>query len=841
MVTVARYRFAATFRRRWPGYLAIALLIGLVGGIAMGSIAAARRTQSSYPAFLAGTNASELTMSTYGVTPNSAANGYSPGLTRTIARLPQVKLVENWVGVGVVPLQRDGAPDLSSPINTAGSLNGLYFNEDRATPVVGRLADPRRADEFVTTALGAHLLGLHVGQVVPMGAYSTSQFSLPGFGTPGVPPLRKLDMKLVGIIVLNNQVIEDDADRLPTDVLFTPALTRTLVDSAAVEGTWYAMQLAHGAAVPAVEEKLIRLLPSGSDPNFTVTAITEAKVERAVRPEAIALGVFGAIAALAALAIGALAISRQLRSDEPDLNVLRALGASPATTVVDGLIGVLGAIVVGALLAAAVAVALSPLSPLGPIRAVYHGSRISLDWTVLGFGLLAVVGGLGAIAVALAYRGAPHRLANKSRIAPSRDSKLLEMATSSGLPPSGSVGLRFALQSGRGRTSVPARSVLVGATLAVALVTSTLTFSSGLQTLVSRPALYGWNWSYALTSMNSVPPKALAALQRDPDVAGWSGYQNISLQIDGQTVPVLVGNNHATVAPPVLSGHAVDGNKQIVLGPSTLSLLHKRVGDTVVGSFGQPNTAPLYIPPFKMVVAGTATLPSIGGASNFADHPSMGIGAVISVDVSPAFVGSTQSPDPNLNGPGLVFVRLRNGVSAAVGRADMQRITTLSDKVFAADPNATGDSVTVLGVQHPAEIVNYQSTGATPEILAAGLAGATIVALALTLIASVRRRRRDLALLKTLGFTARQLAATIAWQASVIAAVAVVIGVPLGIAVGRQLWTLFARDINAVPQPTVPASLLLVAVGVFILSNLVAAIPARIAARTPAALVLRTE
>ena len=288
------------------------------------------------------------------------------------------------------------------------------------------------------------------------------------------------------------------------------------------------------------------MLPSGSDANFTVTSITETKVERAVKPESIALGVFGAIAALAALAIGALAISRVLGSEETDLSVLRALGASPGTTVADGLVGVLGAIVVGALLAVAVAISLSPLSPLGPIRAVYHPAGIAFDWTVLGFGLLVLIGGLGAIALALAYRGAPHRLAAKSHIEPPRDSRLLQMATSSGLSASGAVGLRFALQSGRGRTSVPARSLLVGATLAVVVVTATLTFSSGLHTLVSRPALYGWNWSYALTSENVVPPQALAALNRDPDVAAWSGYHNISVQIDGQTVPLCWG----TTTPP---------------------------------------------------------------------------------------------------------------------------------------------------------------------------------------------------------------------------------------------------------------------------------------------------
>jgi hypothetical protein len=842
MLTVAGYRFRATFRRRWSGYLVIVMLIGLIGGIAMGSIAAARRTQSSYPAFLAGTNASDLTMSTYGIVPTSAANGYSPKLTRQVARVPDVKLVESWVGVQIVPLKPDGAPNLNSPVNPVGSVDGLYFNEDRVTPVLGRMADPGREDEFVTTATGARSLGLHVGQDIPMGVYTSDQFSLPGFGTPRVAPERRIDMKLVGIVVFNNQVIEDDTDRLPTNLLFTPALTRSLIAGNEVQGTWYAMQLAHRVSdIPTVEKDLLQLLPSGSDANFSVTSITETKVERAVKPESIALGVFGAIAALAAIAVAALGISRQLHSVDEDLYVLRALGASPATNVADGLIGVLGAIVVGSLLAVAVAVSLSPLSPLGPSRAVYHPGGIAADWTVLGIGLLILIGGLGTMAIALAYRGAPHRLASKSRSYQPRDSRLLQFATASGLSAPGAIGLRFALKPGGGRTAVPARSVLVGATLAVIMVTTTLTFSSGLHTLESRPALYGWNWSYALTSSNVVPPRALAELNRDADVAAWSGYHNLSVQIDGQTVPVLLGNNHAAVAPPVLSGDPVDSNNQIVLGPSSLSILHKHIGESVVFSFGTPNTAPLYLPPSKLIIVGTATLPAIGGASTFADHPSMGTGAVLSDHLSPAFIHGIQNPDPNLDGPGLVFVRLRSGVSAAAGLADMKRIANFADKVFASDPNASGDNVTVLGIQHPAEIVNYQSTGATPVLLAAGLAAGAIAALALALIASVRRRRRDLALLKTLGFTSRQLAATIAWQASVIAAIAAVIGVPVGIAAGRQLWILFARDINAVPQPTVPGSLLLVVFGVIILANLVAAIPARLAGRTPAALALRTE
>ncbi len=839
---VVQYRSRTTFAHQWGAYLSLVVLVALMGGIAMGSIAAARRTQSAYPAFLAATNASDLTMSTYGVTSNSSASNYSPRLTSEIAHLPEVKRVESWVGAQIVPLESDGAPNLTAPMNPVGSVDGLYFDEDRATPVVGRMANPKRADEFVTTALGAHLLGIHIGEVVPMGVYTAAQFSSAGFGTPQVAPELRIGVRLVGIVVFNNEVIEDDTDRLPTDFLITPALTSKLIAADAVQGTWYGMQLRHGSRdIPEAEQALIRLLPSGSDANFNVASLTETKVERAVKPESIALGVFGAIAALAALAIALLAISRQLRAGDEDVQVLRALGASPTTTLADQVVGIVVAIVVGSVLAVVVAVSLSPLSPLGPIGAVYHPPAVAFDWTVLGLGLVVLIGGLGATSVALAYRSAPQRLAARSGSEPSRDSKLVQIATSSGLSASGVIGLRFALNPSQGRTAVPARSVLIGAAIAVAIVTTTLTFSSGLHTLVSRPALYGWNWNYALSSENDVPPAALTALNHDHDVWASSGYHPLSVQIDGQTVPVLLGPNHAAVAPPILSGHAVDNNNQIVLGAITLSLLHKHIGDTVVFSFGSPSTAPLYLPPAKLVIVGTATMPAIGGSGNFAEHPSMGTGAVLSEYVSPAIRHATQQPDPNLNGPGIVFVRLRGSVGSAGGMADMHRVAQLANKVFATDPNAAGDNVEVLGVQHPAEIVNYQSTGATPVILAAGLAFGATAALALTLIVSVRRRRRELALLKTLGFTSRQLAATIAWQASVIAVIAVIIGVPLGIVAGRQLWVVFARSINAVPQPTVPTSLLLVTVCTLALANLVAAVPARLAARTPAAFVLRAE
>ena len=113
----------------------------------------------------------------------------------------------------------------------------------------------------------------------------------------------------------------------------------------------------------------------------------------------------------------------------------------------------------------------------------------------------------------------------------------------------------------------------------------------------------------------------------------------------------------------------------------------------------------------------------------------------------------------------------------------------------------------------------------------------------LTLITSVRRRRRDLALLKTLGFTRRQLAAVVAWQSTI------AVGdrnrssaSRSGIILGRALWYVFAGEIHAVPEPTVPAlTIALIAFGALVLANVVAAIPARQAARTKTAVLLRAE
>ena len=85
----------------------------------------------------------------------------------------------------------------------------------------------------------------------------------------------------------------------------------------------------------------------------------------------------------------------------------------------------------------------------------------------------------------------------------------------------------------------------------------------------------------------------------------------------------------------------------------------------------------------------------------------------------------------------------------------------------------------------PVDVTNFGRVHAVPIVIGALLGVTAIATLLHTLISSIRRRRRDLAILKVLGFERKQVRQVVAWQATTIVAIAVLIGVPLGIAAGR--------------------------------------------------------
>ena len=848
---LAWYRFRVTFRRRLGGYLALAVLVGLIGGLAMASMTAARRTDSSYPDYLASTNPSGLI-----VQPNSQSGSATTAagadrlyrhLLDQMRHLPHVRgLVTTDAFNAALLTPRGGyGPVLFTQVQLVASDDGMFASQDRLTITAGRRAV--RPGDVVATSRAAALLHLHVGSRLGVGIWAQSR-------KPGLPPFyRKLDLTVTGLGVVSTQIVQDDIDTDRTGFLIgTAALVREFVPCCTAT-SYIGLRLAGGSRYDAAVGEEYESLENTS--SFYAgggaqllqalqvynTAAIEAEAQRSIRPEAIALGVFGLIAGLAALIIGAQSVSRQLRTADDDAQILRALGAGPAATTADGSLGVLAAVTAGAVLAVAVAIGLSPFSLFGPVRQAEPGRGVYLDAAVLGLGALGLVLVLGGVTAVAGYRQAPHRAAARQQPA-DRGSALVRAGLAAGLGASGVAGLRFALEPGRGRTAVPVRSVLAGAVLAVIAVAATLTFGASLNYLVSRPALYGWNFSYALYSTDGwgpFPPSLITPLlRRDRLVAASTGVSFLTVQIDGQTIPAILSPTRPQIAPRILSGRGLDRPGEIVLGPATLAQLHKKVGDEVTVQLGP------VIRDARLRIAGTAVLPAIGDTLSM--HTSMSTGAVLATGaVSQAALHEAGS----YSGPNAILVRLRPGVSQAAGLQSLQRITAYYNQfahsprvVAAAGTSALELQASVLPVQRPAEIVNYRSMGTVPAVLAGGVAAGTVAALGLTLVASVRRRRRDLALLKTLGFTRGQLAGAVAWQSTVVAVVGLVIGVPLGIAAGRWLWILFAHQLSAVPNPVIPVTpIALAALVALILANLVAAVPGRQAARTPAALLLRSE
>jgi hypothetical protein len=521
-------------------------------------------------------------------------------------------------------------------------------------------------------------------------------------------------------------------------------------------------------------------------------------------------------------------IARQLSSTGGDERILRSLGADPRMIVSVESIGILGAGILGVLVAGAVAVALSPLTPLGPVRLFYPYPGVTFDWTVLGTGMLALAVALAAFTVAFAIRSAPHRAQGRRRPT-RRASRVADAASAAGFPTPAVIGIRFALEPGADSAAAPVRSTILGATIAIVVVIATVTFASSIGNLVSHPALYGWNWTFELAGgggAGDIPShQAALLLGRDPLVSTWSGYYFGNVEIDGRTVPALGGPLRAPVTPPILAGHGLDAPDQIVLGPGTLAQIHKTVGEWVTVGYGASGSRLLRI-------VGTATMPATG-VGGVTGHPSMGTGALVPYQLFPAPVRNQFGNSPT--GPNAIFVRLQTQASPFAARASLESIAK-------ALTLPTNYGVALLSVQRPAQIVNYRSASGPAIILSLALALGAIGALGLTLFASVHRRRRELALLRVFGFRGRQLAAAVAWQASCAVAFGAIIGVPLGILAGHLLWALFARAIFAVPQVTVPVgTVVLIAVGAVGLANVVAVIPGRIARKTSAALLLRSE
>ncbi|HEY5263044.1 MAG TPA: FtsX-like permease family protein [Acidimicrobiales bacterium] len=830
---VASYHLRVTFKQRWGGYVSLVLLIALVGGLSLAAVAGARRTDSSFSTYLASTDPSTTQVFTALDDPAlGQSTGYAPKISNEIAHLPYVLKTATSIGF-------DGNIDLGGlkgvhPHAMAGETpptvigGSEYLTLDKLTLVAGHLFDSRRPNEAVINAQAAREMGVHVGSVIRVPFYSDKEATSSNYNGP---PLVFPEITIVGEVVINRSVIEDEIDTLGDSVvLLSPALTDRLATCCSYySGVAIVIKggTANDARVSAEVDKIDVISKFGIAGGGSVTQAL-AKAQQEIKPEAIALGVFGLIAGVAIVLIGGLTIGRMLRTGGAQTRTLQALGADNSTAIATELIGVALAVVTGALLAVALAIGLSPLAPLGPVRFVFPYRGISFDWTALGFGVLALVIALGTTALVLARRELRRMKLERRMHQSGADSWISRLTTTAGIPLSLATGLRFALKSGRGPQAAPVRSAIAGAVLAVVVLVTTVTFGASLDSLVSHPSLYGWNWNYALLSgfagQEDLPaPQITTWLDHDHYIESWSGANFAQGRVNGQSVEVMTEEPGSRVGPPILSGHGVEASNQIVLGDATLAALHKRIGDTVTFFDGKSKD-------ITLTIVGTATLTPITKGLD------MGNGALVATSDIPVSLLNAQ--DSLIPGPQAILIRFRPDANKQAALRSVHAIIYKVNRI----PNDGAAAGGLVAHLRPAEIVNYRSMGTTPAILGGGLALGAVVALALTLVASVRRRRRELALLKTLGFVRRQLAAAVAWQSSIAVAVGVVIGVPIGIVLGRTLWILFAHEIDAVPVPSVPGLVIvLIVVGALVLANVVATIPGRMAAGTSTALVLREE
>lgn len=841
-MTTALYWWRSHRSSTWRSLLAIVVVGGLLGAVALGALAGARRTASAYSRYLASTNASDAMVNIPGLVPGIP-------VTRPmtlISHLPGVSQSAVYIGMDAYPVLGGRVDDAFQTNDVTGTLNSSSFgadgfSQDKMTVLAGRLPSTGSTNQVVLTPGIAARFGVGVGSTV---TYLFSNGRNPSPGIPRVRPVRRIFR--VAAIVAVPPVLTDQSDAVNATVL-PPGATRQLI--AYYQFGWVGVRLDRGAdGIPELQRHLARLagtvqqqipqpfraeLGGGLTFNISSSTIIHDQVQQAIRPQALALAIFGGIAGLAMLVLVGQGLARLISRAGGDISVMRGLGATRAQVALTVSLPACSAVVGSVILAVAGAIALSPLAPVGPIRQFDPDRGLQADALVLGGGSAVLIVLLLAALTLMATQAVRHPGGRPA----TRASDVARLAAAAGLPASAVVGSRNALEPGSGRQAAPVRASLIGSVAAVTAVTVAVVFGASLNGLITHPAQYGWNWGVLIQAEGGYgnwTPGALAKLiDGQPEVTGWSelGFSSVPLGRGGTIVPVLgVQRRSGTVEPPTTSGHPINGSGQIELGTVTMRQLGVHVGQTIPAGPGPHRK--------WLTVVGTVTLPSFGVART--DHISLGRGAMMSEDELLTVLGVTpaemkQARVSSQAAPSAVAIDLAPGMTRRQ-RAD------LVSRITSANPDGTPGGTYQLTQFKPAAIENASQMGGQPLALALGLAAAAVLSLTVTVLADVRRRRRELALLKALGMTRRQVRAIVAWQTSITLGIALLIGIPLGILAGRLAWRAFAGSLGVAPVTVVPVLLAVAgAAALLIAGNALTSVPGAIAARTSPSIALRAE
>lgn len=783
----------AQLRSRWRGWLGLALLVGLFAGAVEAAAAGAERTGSAYPRLLAWSNAPDAMV----LSPVSRSQTFAAVRPPQIARLPQVTgaavamtySVANPAAIGLIAPEDDRVP-------------GQMWHRKL---LAGRLPDPAAPDEADVSFTVARQFKLGVGDTLSLSLLSLS-------GTAQAVRLR-----VVGVDAAAAEFPPGTGTGTDT-VWATPAFYRQHAGRPLDEWEAVVLRLRHGAADWAAVQREVAELGHGHVPNGFTMADTSASTERSIHLQVIALRLLAVLLALAGLLVAGQLITRLTFLESGDYRIIQALGMT-RWQVVAIAIGRAALIGGGAgLVAMILAAGLSPVFPIGLARFAEPQPGIDANAAVLALGFAATLAGVIACAVWPAWRSAGH--GRDSQLPAARPASGPVAALASRLRwASAATGMRLALQRGSGRTALPVVTTVVTAAIGLAALAAALVFSGSLNHLLSTPRLYGASWDVLVTSAGSEQSQgvtsAVPVVARDREVAAWAvGYSGVPLAVGNtQVQAVALDSGHGgTLQPTIVRGRLPQAG-EVVLGERTLAQLHARLGDTVPMALLGGRSRPVR-------VVGVAILPTLG------DKLALGTGAALTVAELKQLVPAQAGVPPY----DTLVIRLRPGAEPQAATARL-----------AAGLQQRGPFVATR-FQTPADLLNFGGVGVMPTVLGVLLGVLALATITHLLITSVRRRRRDLAVLRTIGFTRRQVRAAVAWQAATLTVVALAVGIPAGIIGGRFAWLAFARQIGVLPvlhvQPLVfPAFV----AAMLILALVVSALPGESAARTRPAGILRGE
>jgi len=246
----------------------------------------------------------------------------------------------------------------------------------------------------------------------------------------------------------------------------------------------------------------------------------------------------------------------------------------------------------------------------------------------------------------------------------------------------------------------------------------------------------------------------------------------------------------------MVEGRAPEGPDEVVLGTRTMRQVDAAIGEDVELTLGERTAS------YRVV--GRAVFPDLGDAGGF------GRGVLATVEGVRRVL-----PSAPVN---TFLLRFADGVDVA---RESEVVATAFDPVPSRGP------------ERPSDLENLARVDRVPGVLAAVLLTLALATLAHTLLSSLRRRRRHLATLVSLGFVRRQLMASVLWQSVAEAAITLAVALPLGVALGRWAWNTFAEDLGVPSEAVVPVAGLLLAIPVALVAALLVGIgPALLAART---------